>query len=100
MPGGKKKILRQRFLDDASQVHDGNPGAEVLDGRKRMRYQDQSEAETPSDVRQQIEYLHLDGSVKSRDGLVCHQKAGFQSQCSGDGNALLLSTAQFRRVPG
>src|SRR5512144_1881813 len=99
MPGSVEKHLGRGILNDPAQIHHDDPGAQVMHDGKRVRDEDQGEAETLLQVCQKVQYLGLDRSVERGDGLVRYEQTRSQGQCPGNTDSLLLSTAQIAWTP-
>jgi hypothetical protein len=80
MKGRPEECVLLRELDDLSEIHDGDPVADVLDHREIMRNEEVGELQLLLQVPQQIDDLRLDGDVERRDGLVEHDEARIEHQ--------------------
>src|SRR5262245_31330786 len=53
----REQLVRSRGLDDAAEIHDGNPIGDVLDHRKIVRNEDVGQGKAFAKVGEQVEHL-------------------------------------------
>jgi hypothetical protein len=94
---GEERAL-VRGLDDAAEVHHGDPVRRVLHHREVVRDQQVGEAEADLQVAEQVHHLRLDGDVERADRLVAHQQLRPHRQRAGDADALALAAGELVRV--
>src|SRR6185437_6074911 len=82
--GRAEDLLGGRDLDDAAQVHDRDPVAQVPYHGQVVGYQQQREPEFVTQVRQQVEDGGLHADVERRYRLVRDQDVGTQREGPGD----------------
>ena len=95
MPRIAEQLPGRRDLDDAAQVHDRDPIAQVPDHGEVVRDQQQREPEFVAQVTQQVEHGRLDAHVQRGDRLVGDQHVGAQHQRPGDRHPLPLATGEL-----
>src|SRR5215510_891473 len=57
VPGAREQLVRGRGLDNAAEVHDGNPIGDVLDHRKIVRDENVGEGKALAKIGEQVEHL-------------------------------------------
>ena len=85
-------------LDDATRVHHGDPVCDLSNDRQVVSDEDQGEAELLLQVLEDVEDLRLDRDVEGRDRFVADDELGFERECAGDGDALLLPARHLPRI--
>ena len=93
-------LLGGRDLDDAAQVHDRDPVAQVPHHGQVVRYQQQREPEVFAQVLQQVEDGGLHADVEGRHRLVGDEDVGAQREGPGDRHPLPLAAGELARVRG
>ena len=88
----------QPIFDNSSVVHDCNLFANLADHREVVRYQDDCDLVTPSQLRNQIENLSLNRYIKGGNRFVEDQQLWSGRECSSDGDPLPFATRKLRRV--
>ena len=86
-------------LAELSEVHDGDPVADVLDDREVVGDEDERQVVVGLEVSEQVQDLGLDAHVEGTDRLVTDQQAGAQHEAAGDGDPLALATGELVRAP-
>ncbi len=76
VPGACEERLGRGELDDAPDVHHGDPIADMLDDTQIMSDEDAGQAEFVLEVLQQVERLRLHGHIERRDRLVRDHELG------------------------
>ena len=92
------RVLRE--LDDAAEVHDGDPVADVAHHGEVVGDEQVGEAELPLQLLQEVDDLRADGDVEGADGLVADDEVGLHRQRPGDADALALAAAELVRDSG
>ena len=87
---GDNSSFGRRGLDDAPDIHHGDPFADVLDHAQVVRDEEIREPEPVLQFEQEVEDLGLDRHVQRRHGLVGDDQAGDSGQGTGDADALAL----------
>jgi hypothetical protein len=82
--------LRRRALDDASEVHDHRPLADMSYHRHVVGDQQEREAEFLAKVSEKVHHRGLDRHIKCRYRLVGNEQLGLYCQRSSDAYALPL----------
>ena len=85
-------------LDDAAEIHDRDPVADVLDHRQIVRDEQVGQLELVLQIHQQVDDLRLDRDVERRDRLVADDQLRVQRQRAGDADALALAAGEFVRI--
>ena len=93
-----EQLVRGRGLDDAAEIHDGDPVGDVFDHRKIVRNEDVGEGKTLAKVGQQIEHLRADRNIERRNRFVTDNKLRFNRKRPRDRNPLPLAAGEFVRV--
>ena len=89
------KVIALRHLGDGTEVHDGDPVGQKADDREVVRDQQDGEAQTVSQVVEQLQDGRLHRHVEGRDGLVGDEQAWLDGQRPRDGDPLPLSTGEL-----
>ena len=83
-----EEFVRIRELDDAAEVHDRDPVADVLHDGKIVGDEQIREFEFLLQVYQEVDDLRLDRDVESRNGFIADDETGIESERPRDGDAL------------
>jgi hypothetical protein len=86
-------------FNDAAEVHNRHPIADVLNNCQIVGDKEQREIEFLLQFAKQVEHLRLNRHIKSRDRFIGNDKLGFEDQRSGDADALSLSTGELMGKP-
>jgi hypothetical protein len=95
--------LREEFvggcrLGDPPEIHHRHAIADVPDDGHVVRDQKEGQAESLTELLEQVEHGRLNRDVERRHGLVRHQKLGLERECPGDCDALPLAARELARV--
>ncbi len=85
-------------LDDATQVHHGDPVGDVAHDREIVGDEQVGQAELPLELLQQVDDLRADRHVEGADGLVADDEVGLDRERPGDADALALAARELVRV--
>ena len=86
------------LLDDAAEIHHGDPVADMLDHAEIVADHDVGEPHLVLEFEQQVDDLGADRDVERRDRLVADHQLGLQDQGAGDADALALAAGEFVRI--
>ena len=89
-------LPRRPFLDDAPQVHDGDPVGEVGCGREVVGDHEDPEP-APAKLVEKGKDAGSDGDVEHGDRLVGEEKLRVEHEARGDRNALALTARELVR---
>ncbi len=84
-------------LDDASQVHHGNPCRDDADDGEVVRDEDIREPEPRLQIAQQIDHLGLDRNVQRRHRLVADDETRLDRERTRNADPLSLAARKFMR---
>src|SRR5262249_7722985 len=84
-------------LDDASEIHDGDPLTKLPDDAEVVRDEKKAQSTRLFQAPQHREDLRLDGHVERGDGFVGDDQLRLEHQGARDGNALALTAGEFVR---
>jgi hypothetical protein len=87
--------LGRALLDDAAQVHHGQPVGDVPGEAEVVGDDQDGQAEVADQAEQQGQDLTPDRGVEAGHGLVGDQHARLQGQCPGDHHPLALAAGQL-----
>ena len=85
-------------LDDAAEVHDGDPVGDLPDHGQVVRDEDEGQVEVGLEAPQQVQDLRLDRDVERRDRLVAHDQLRLQRKGARDADSLPLAARELVRV--
>ena len=88
-------LLGGAELDNAAEVHDGDPVAHVADQMEVMRDEQVGEAEAFLQLEQQVHDLGLDGDVERAHGLVEHHELRLDGERARNADALALTAREL-----
>jgi len=89
------EIILVRQLNDAAQVHHGNPVRYMMNDIEVMGDKKIGQPEIFFQIAKQIQNLRLDGSIERGNRLVRDDQLRLQRQRPGDSDALPLSSAEL-----
>ena len=98
MPWSADQLVGGCDFHQPPQIHDCNPGGDLLHHAQIMRDKDHGEAEVSLKLGQKIDDLSLHRDIQRRNGLVTDQKLRFQDQGPRNTDPLALSVCEFTRV--
>ena len=87
-----------RLLDDATEVHHGDPVADVLDDAQVVRDEEVREAHLRLQVGHEVQDLRLDRQVERGYRLVGDDEARADRERTRDADTLTLAAAELVRV--
>src|SRR5262249_58774202 len=82
-------------LDDAPEIHDGDPFTKLPDDAEVVRDEKETQSTRLFEARQHREDLRLDGDVERGNGFVGDNQLRLEHQGARDGNALALTAGEF-----
>src|SRR5471030_113533 len=98
MAGIAEEIGHRASLDDAAEIHDGDPVGDVLNDLQVVADEEIGEVQPLLKVEQQIENLATHRDIERRGRLVEDDDVRRYGDGAGDADALALSTAQLVRI--
>jgi len=98
MQGGGEKNIRPGRLDNAPEVHDGHPVADVFHHAEIMGYEQVGQGQFFPQFRQEVDDLGLNRDIQGRHRLVGHHQGRVENKGSGDADALPLASAELEGV--
>src|SRR5215467_2740791 len=97
MPRIREQLFRRPALDDAPEIHDHRSLAYMPHHRHVVGDQHECETEFLAKFREQVHHRGLNRHIECRNWFVGDEELRLNSQCTGDADALTLST---RQLPG
>ena len=85
-------------LRDATEVHDRDPVADVLDHAHVVGHEEIGQPKLALQLLEQVQDLGLDRHVERGDGLVADDQVGFEDERPGDPDPLALPAGKLVRV--
>src|SRR6266478_5992133 len=92
------KLAGGRGLDDATEIHDRNALADMLDDRQIMGNKEISETEFLLQVLQQIDDLGLDRHIQCRYRFIADDQFRLDGERARDTDALALTAGKLVRI--
>ena len=71
-----KQLLPAANLYNLSQVHDGNPVADIVHSSQAVADEDTGKPQLLLQIPEQVQYLGLYGHIKGADRFVAYQQPG------------------------
>ena len=98
MDGTIVKLMTTGYFCDTAQIHDDNLIAQISNDTKVVRDKKIGKAKVSLEVLEKVDDLSLDRYVEGGHRFVADDQFGLDSECSGYGDSLKLTTAKLVRI--